>query len=139
MRALEKFLRGNGFKVRGFQMSKGYWSTRSAIEPPGTWDNYKTAYDKYQFVSAYALNESTALEIANLQQKDESAVAILRIRYNGCTPVCAFVKAIWKENPELGFYIFYSYFPMQEWPEQEEKQVSYTWNPKDGWRFSGIR
>jgi hypothetical protein len=130
-KSLQSFYHAHDFQVEGFQLQTGYYAVGGKVKPPSTWDSYTIS------PSTYSLNGTTDVEVGDLDQKDELAWANLKLTYQGCTPVCAFMNDL-KKEPRIGKYAVTNYTP-QDWPKEDQVQVSYQWFPKKGWTFGGAK
>jgi hypothetical protein len=63
------------------------------LAPPSSWEKYKRPVEHWRGMPVYALAESRSYEMVSFEQiNDDTAKVTFRIIFEGCTPICAFVR-----------------------------------------------
>jgi hypothetical protein len=142
---IEGFLRKHEFSILGsfdayqvfpneFKVRKGYGGTGAAVAPPESWAKYRL-----QGFANYRLFESMTYEVIAVQQNEGNALAEIKVSYEGCTPICEFIKDYWRLSvaPDIGRqFITRILLPGKEiyygtsWPTALTFEVSYSYDPR---------
>lgn len=88
------FFERHGFMVHPFVFQQG---APIQVDPPADWEKFRLNASGTNGTSpaTYQLDNSVRFEISDLQQQDTSAVAKLRLKVDGCNPVCAMIREYW--------------------------------------------
>jgi len=165
LREIEGFLRKYGFSILGsfdayevfpneFKIRKGYGDPSAALVTPESLDKYRLG----KVFGNYRLFESLTYEIIAIRQNEGDAEVEIKISYEGCTPICEFIKDYWRLSvaeawgmeeqritrivlpvrPDLS-YVSRSYYGAS-WPAAVTFKVSYSYDPRlsTSWKLVGF-
>jgi hypothetical protein len=161
---IEGFLRKHEFSILGsfdayhvfpneFKVRQGYGGTGAAVAPPESWGKYRLPG-----FGNYRLFESMTYEVIAVQQNEGNALAEIKVSYEGCTPICEFIKDYWRLSvaPDIGrqfitrivlpgkpdlAYQSRSYYGTS-WPTAVTFEVSYSYDPRSvpsSWKLVSYR